>query len=410
MPIPVITGVPHTRSRPAPPDFRGPAPLSGGPVEVTPDAATQSPSGLTFTHTCSGTNRYLTVGIGINGTTTSVSTMTYAGVAMALISRAVGTAFATELWGLVNPAAGANSVAITMVGAGGTQAGAASFTNVDQTTPNGANGTNFGTGTSATSAALTVPTGGMLVDAAVLGNAGKTVAPTIQEWNDNGGDSQGTVRVDGTQNTSWTLSSATWAVAAGVLLVTSTAPTGTAYTDSGSIPVTLAFSGADNVDSVDAGTIPVTIALSGADQVASTDSGTITLALSLSGADSYVMFEVGAIPIALTLTGADRVASTDSGSIPITLALSGADQVASTDSGSIPLTVTLNGADLAAYGESGTFSLTLALTGADQVASTDAGTIPITLTITGVEQFGAFTGPSFDDIVDRRTNRVLPIP
>jgi hypothetical protein len=193
--------------------------ITAAAQRVTFDAATQSASGLTFLHTCSGSNRFLTVGIGINGTTTSVASMTYAGVAMTLISRAVGTAFATELWGLVNPATGANNVAITMSGAGGTQAGAVSFNNVDQTTPLGTNGTNFGTGTSATSAPLTVPTGGMLVDAAVMGNAGTPQSPTIAAWNDGGGDSQGYVGVDGTQNTAWTLSSATWAVAAGVLLL-----------------------------------------------------------------------------------------------------------------------------------------------------------------------------------------------
>lgn len=186
-------------------------------MAVAVDAATLGGNTLSFSHTVGvgDANRYLVVGIAIGGTSISVSSMTYGGVAMTLLKRQVGTsAAAAELWGLVAPLTGANTVAITLSGANpGVGVGATSFTGVDQINPTDGNALGAtGTSVGATSAAKTGVIGDMLTD--VIADANAVTTPTgTQQWNDSAGDAASTLAADGSSQTiSWTTGiSAVWA-------------------------------------------------------------------------------------------------------------------------------------------------------------------------------------------------------
>ena len=91
---------------------------------------------LTFSHTCSGTERYLVVGVSRGLSPGTITGVTYAGVAMTSIGTSAGATL-VHLWGLIAPATGANDVVVTASAAGnGIVAGAISYNGVDQTTPN----------------------------------------------------------------------------------------------------------------------------------------------------------------------------------------------------------------------------------------------------------------------------------
>lgn len=106
------------------------------------DAATFSSAGNppTFNHTCSGSNRYLLVGItdwNVNPLNGNGTTCTYNGVAMTDLGSFQTTPAGFRLFGLVNPASGTNSVVVGGGGGAATIAVAMSFTNVHQTVSKG---------------------------------------------------------------------------------------------------------------------------------------------------------------------------------------------------------------------------------------------------------------------------------
>jgi hypothetical protein len=95
-----------------------------------------------WSHTTSGTNRYLVVGLaGWNATGNLNSvTITYAGVAMTRLGGELGNGVNNAvLYGLVNPALGTNYVNVSNIPASFAElgGGSVSFTGVDQNSPNG---------------------------------------------------------------------------------------------------------------------------------------------------------------------------------------------------------------------------------------------------------------------------------
>ena len=211
---------------------------SGQAPPVAFDAATRSLTGLTFNHTCSGTNRYLTVQIQIVGSTVTGTNVTYNGVPMTLISRQVNTN-ATEIWGLVNPTPGTNVVAITLSGAATTAQGAVSFTNVDQTTPLGTTAAvNVSGGGAKNGPSMTTDAGDMIIDS-VIGSSFTVSAPTIQAWNDGGGDGAAYLPGNGSvQQTSYSSIAGTGSIVSTILnAVSSSVSTGNVYTDAATVVV-----------------------------------------------------------------------------------------------------------------------------------------------------------------------------
>lgn len=110
-------------------------------MAVTFDAASTINSGgvtsQTWSHTCSGSNRYLLVSIGTNGN--DASGVTYAGVAMASLGnkQETTTGYRIGLWGLAAPALGANNIVATFVSAVANECKGASFNGVEPLNPIG---------------------------------------------------------------------------------------------------------------------------------------------------------------------------------------------------------------------------------------------------------------------------------
>lgn len=104
---------------------------------------TPSANPVTWTHTCTGSNLVLYVGVDVHiplgGSITSAS---YNGVAMTLIISTQGsngvsnTGFLNGIFYLANPATGAHTVSVSFAGgAASAEGGSISLTGVDQTTP-----------------------------------------------------------------------------------------------------------------------------------------------------------------------------------------------------------------------------------------------------------------------------------
>lgn len=103
-----------------------------------------------WSHTCSGNDRYLVVGISMLSLAQTVSSITYNSVPLTLIGvrNSVSGAARIELWGLLAPSLGTNVIEVTLTGAIASAGLASSYTAVHQTSPieafNSAQATNIG--------------------------------------------------------------------------------------------------------------------------------------------------------------------------------------------------------------------------------------------------------------------------
>lgn len=115
-------------------------------------------STYSWSHVCSGTNRFLAVDISMLSAGQTVTGITYNGVALSLIgARTTVTSFGRiESWGLANPTSGSNTIAVTLSGSIASAGTAVSYTGVDQTTPTEAFNSNQATNVGAADATVTV--------------------------------------------------------------------------------------------------------------------------------------------------------------------------------------------------------------------------------------------------------------
>lgn len=202
---------------------------------VGPSASGQtatSPATMTWSHTCTGSNRALVVGVSVgqnsgSDATKTISGVTYGGVAMSsagIIHNASSPNGYTHAWRLVNPPSGANNVVVTFASAPSTAIGGSkSYAGVDQTTPFGTAVTAAGDSALAT---CSVSTGsGSIVDFTVGGgsdfNATPTSPATVRYLNNFGHSSGGGcgagATIPGTGGSvtcSWALSSDFWGIVA----------------------------------------------------------------------------------------------------------------------------------------------------------------------------------------------------
>lgn len=185
-------------------------------------------SSYSWSHTCTGSNRYLVVGVAMLSLAQSVSGITYNSVPLTLlgVQASVSGAARVELWGLVAPATGSNTLAVTLTGAIASAGCAGSFTGVQQTSPteafSSAQATNVGAA-DATVDATTVAASDWVVDivasddGSISAGAGQT-----QRNNVTGAGGSGAMSTEGPQvapgavTMSWTGvgALATWAIAA----------------------------------------------------------------------------------------------------------------------------------------------------------------------------------------------------
>ncbi|HYH69137.1 MAG TPA: hypothetical protein VD866_30870 [Urbifossiella sp.] len=119
--------------------------------------ATATATSLTYSHTCTGSNRVLLVGVFITSSSDLVTGVTYNGVAMTRIGTVTQGSERSYLYGLVNPASGANNVVVTCSGSTSIFADSASYTGSNQLyLPDATNTGNSGSATSLAIATTTV--------------------------------------------------------------------------------------------------------------------------------------------------------------------------------------------------------------------------------------------------------------
>ncbi len=184
-------------------------------------------SSYSWSHTCTGLERYLIVGISMLSVLgSSVSSITYAGLPLSLIgvrSSAAG-AVRVEIWGLIAPALGSNTIAVTLSAALDSVGGAASFVGVHQVSPtegfNSASATNVGAA-DATVDVTTVADNDLAIDVLATDDTAVSVgAGQTSRWNVTGtlgsgaGSTEGLKTPAGVVTLSWTGvgAAATWSI------------------------------------------------------------------------------------------------------------------------------------------------------------------------------------------------------
>lgn len=151
-------------------------------------ADVNSSATLSWSHTCSGSNRLLVVGVAVGALTdTGITTgVTYNGVSMTsltLVHSNNQTGGYVQMFYMIAPPTGANTVAVTVsTSVDAITAGSVSFTGVNQTTPLTNTNTNFGNGTTA-SVAVTTNSGDMIIDAICTGTGFGTGSTQTNRWN-----------------------------------------------------------------------------------------------------------------------------------------------------------------------------------------------------------------------------------
>lgn len=129
---------------------------------------------LTFSHTCTGSNRALTVGATCSDSTPTLS-VTYGGVSMTSVAKRHSndsSAGFVELFYLIAPATGANNVVVTLSsGTADLTGGAISFTGASQSAGDYANVVSAaGSGTTPSVIVTGTAAASMVVDAACVGS------------------------------------------------------------------------------------------------------------------------------------------------------------------------------------------------------------------------------------------------
>jgi len=150
-------------------------------MAIAYDSSAQSNTGaassLTFSHTCTGSERLLIVDA-YWGDSRTVSSVTYNSVSMTQVVAPLDTGGGERhgMYYLIAPATGANNVVITLSGSTGIVGISSSYTGVDQTTPTDANRTETGLETGTTYAeALTTVTDNSWVVWGTREYAGRTI-------------------------------------------------------------------------------------------------------------------------------------------------------------------------------------------------------------------------------------------
>ena len=186
-------------------------------------------SSYSWSHTCTGSDLVLVVGVSIRHNTVTVTGITYNGIALTQIRTDGRTSLTySEIWFLKAPATGSNTIAVTLSG-GPTRSisGAVSLTGVDQTTPNDADNGATGSSTTPSASVTTVADNAWIVDVvAVRTGSSETItvgSGQTQRWNvldganglRAGGSHEGPVTPAGATTMDWTISaSKAWALSA----------------------------------------------------------------------------------------------------------------------------------------------------------------------------------------------------
>jgi hypothetical protein len=202
---------------------------------TTAQIPSTSPNPFTFSHTTSGSDRLLLVSVASqpnddDGIVEVITGMTYGGQPMTLVGAQSQTDNASiEIWRLVNPPTGPNTVSITFndafddpVNEEGASAGAVSFTGVHQGTPLGTFASAAASGVTPMSVTVSSAVGELVFDTVARKGAAVTVDPSqTEQWNlctdggcSNVGGGASTQAGAASVTMSWTPDNDRWAIGA----------------------------------------------------------------------------------------------------------------------------------------------------------------------------------------------------
>lgn len=201
------------------------------PAFIAFDAASSAQAGsgssLSWSHTCSGSDRLLVVGTNSGDFSAGdrvVNSITYNGVNLTKIRSDDSGNSRSEIWYLVNPALGANTVQVNFAGGvSEMQAGAISLTGVDQSSPLDANNGATGSSSSPSVNVTTIADNAWVLDSLLVENtpsisvgAGQTSRWSEDNANSRGrGSTEGPKTPAGSVTMSWSLgSSENWRLSA----------------------------------------------------------------------------------------------------------------------------------------------------------------------------------------------------
>ena len=197
-------------------DAVGPSSAGGGTANGSPSTSTS------WSHTCSGTNRVVVVGVavGVNPSGSVTTSVTYGGTAMTSVGK-VGSNNNTlgyvQLFSLVNPPTGASTVAVSASVVTYISGGSISFTGASGV---GTAVTAFGSSTTPTATVTGTASGGMVVSAACCGSPIASSAQTgrwLKNTNNNtaaGNGAGATAPAGGSVTMSHTVTSDWWGIVA----------------------------------------------------------------------------------------------------------------------------------------------------------------------------------------------------
>lgn len=182
----------------------------------------------TWSHTCTGSNRLLFVGVSFDSAGLSISSVTYAGTNLTLIRTDENTAISrsSSIWYLVAPATGANDIVVTYSNDTVCISGSISLTGVAQTGSLDANNGAIGVDITASVVVTTVADNAWVLDTMAANSSfGWTVgAGQTQRWNvipsasvDGGGSTEGPKTPAGAVTMSWSVGQpggTDWAISA----------------------------------------------------------------------------------------------------------------------------------------------------------------------------------------------------
>ncbi|MHC4992674.1 MAG: DUF4347 domain-containing protein, partial [Planctomycetota bacterium] len=191
-------------------------------VDAASSGSTVGQASVTVSHTTSGTNRLMLVGVATDPHGESVSSITYNGVDLSLVGsqEVAGAHSRVEIWSLVAPDTGTHDVVVNVTGTGhhGLAVGVMTFTGVNQTNP--LLGFSSASGDSTTASTTVASAADDLVFGVVHSHGGTEATPDAgqTEYWDIVADktnSSGTIAAGAASvTTSWTVKSADWSVAA----------------------------------------------------------------------------------------------------------------------------------------------------------------------------------------------------
>lgn len=148
--------------------------------DVASSSSGSSVTSLSWSHTCTGSNLVLFVTAQVYDDTSAaeraIASISYNSVAMTKVNRTETGNIGAEIWYLINPATGPNTIAITCGGNNNfIAAGGMSFTGADQTAPAEANNIGSGFGKTASTAVTTITDNAYVIDSVVKYNTTEAI-------------------------------------------------------------------------------------------------------------------------------------------------------------------------------------------------------------------------------------------